>query len=76
MDIKTKTQSLFSEHVQNNPASRSLFEKSKRIVPGGVHSPVRAFKGIGEQPIFFESASGARIQSVDGKSYIDFCQSF
>ena len=44
--------------------------------PGGVHSPVRAFKSVGGTPVFFRSARGAMLTAVDGREYIDFCQSF
>src|SRR5919206_3149113 len=57
-------------------ASDQLFERSLRVSPGGVHSPVRAFKGVGGTPIFFRSAQGAILTSVDESEYIDFCQSF
>ncbi len=53
-----------------------LFELSKSIVPGGVHSPVRSFKGLHTTPRFFKSAQGAMITDVEDKSYIDFCMSF
>ncbi len=53
-----------------------LFERALRLSPGGVHSPVRAFKGVGGTPIFFRSAQGAMLTSVEGRDYIDFCQSF
>src|SRR5437762_5753466 len=56
--------------------SRKYFERALRVCPGGVHSPVRAFKGVGGTPIFFRSAQGAKLTSVDGREYIDFCQSF
>ncbi len=56
--------------------SCELFQRATRLTPGGVHSPVRAFKGVGGTPIFFKSAQGATMTSVDGKEYIDFCQSF
>src|SRR2546430_6344162 len=56
--------------------SRKCFERALRVCPGGVHSPVRAFKGVGGTPIFFRSAQGAKLTSVDGREYIDFCQSF
>ena len=56
--------------------SRELFARATRITPGGVHSPVRAFKGVGGTPVFFRSAQGAMMTSVDGREYIDFCQSF
>ncbi len=53
-----------------------LFKKSKTLVPGGVHSPVRSFKGLPMSPIFFEKSKGAFLTDVEGKSYIDFCMSF
>ncbi len=53
-----------------------LFERSKELVPGGVHSPVRSFKGLSSTPRFVKSAKGAYITDVDGKEYIDFCMSF
>jgi glutamate-1-semialdehyde 2,1-aminomutase len=56
--------------------SQELFERSLKVAPGGVHSPVRAFKSVGGTPIFFKSTEGGTITSVEGKTYIDFCQSF
>lgn len=56
--------------------SEACFEKAKLLSPGGVHSPVRSFKGIGRSPIFFTKAQGPYLWSVEGKRYIDFCQSF
>ena len=56
--------------------SQELFDRATRITPGGVHSPVRAFKGVGGTPVFFRSAQGGTMTSVDGREYIDFCQSF
>lgn len=53
-----------------------LFALSKALVPGGVHSPVRSFKGLHTTPRFFERADGAYIYDVDGAQYIDFCMSF
>ncbi|MDD0853281.1 glutamate-1-semialdehyde 2,1-aminomutase [Halobacteriovorax sp. GB3] len=53
-----------------------LFERSKKLVPGGVHSPVRSFKGLHITPRFIEKANGAYFSDVDGKDYIDFCMSF
>ena len=53
-----------------------LFEKSKKFVPGGVHSPVCSFKGMDSTPRFIEKGEGAKIWDVDGKDYIDFCMSF
>lgn len=56
--------------------SEILFERAKRVAPGGVHSPVRSFKGLDRAPVFFESAEGCFLKSVEGKRYIDYCMSF
>ncbi len=56
--------------------SSQLFERSKNVTPGGVHSPIRSFSGLGRDPIFFKKAQGAFLWSVEGKKYIDYCQSF
>src|SRR5438132_8782641 len=60
----------------SNDLSREYFDRASLIAPGGVHSPVRAFKGVGGTPIFFRSAQGGTMTSVDGREYVDFCQSF
>jgi glutamate-1-semialdehyde 2,1-aminomutase len=62
--------------VTTDDRSREYFERALRVSPGGVHSPVRAFKGVGGTPVFFRSAQGGTMTSVDGREYIDFCQSF
>lgn len=54
----------------------SLYARSLRVAPGGVHSPVRAFHSVGGLPIFMERASGAILTDVTGRSFVDFCQSF
>jgi len=56
--------------------SESLFERARRVIPGGVHSPVRAFRGVGGVPRFIREARGSRITDVDGNTFIDFCMSF
>jgi glutamate-1-semialdehyde 2,1-aminomutase len=61
---------------QMNEESAALHERSLKVSPGGVHSPVRSFKNLGVGPIYFRSAEGAYIEDVSGKRYIDFCQSF
>jgi glutamate-1-semialdehyde 2,1-aminomutase len=53
------------------PKSRKLFNRARRILPGGVDSPVRAFRTVGGDPLFIARASGARIVDVDGHRYID-----
>lgn len=59
-----------------NKTQAELFEMAKKLVPGGVHSPVRSFKGLHTTPRFFKRAEGAYIYDVDNKQYIDFCMSF
>ena len=56
--------------------SNSLFEKAVNLMPGGVNSPVRAFKPVGGKPLFIKSASGSKITDVAGKSYIDYVGSW
>ena len=54
----------------------TLFEQANEFIPGGVHSPVRSFKGLKSTPRFIKEGMGAYISDVEGKSYIDFCMSF
>jgi glutamate-1-semialdehyde 2,1-aminomutase len=56
--------------------SESLFERAKRLIPGGVNSPVRAFGAVGGTPVFFERALGAHLWDVEGKRYIDYVGSW
>jgi glutamate-1-semialdehyde 2,1-aminomutase len=56
--------------------SDSLFAAAQRVIPAGVNSPVRAFRGVGGRPFFVDHAAGARIFDVDGHAYIDFLGSW
>ncbi len=56
--------------------SAKLFTQARKILPGGVDSPVRAFKAVGTSPLFIARAAGARIQDVDGNRYIDYVMSW
>ena len=56
--------------------NQQLFERAQRHIPGGVNSPVRAFRSVGGTPCFFASGSGSRVSDVDGKSYIDYVGSW
>src|SRR6476619_234169 len=56
--------------------SQQLFARAQRILPGGVDSPVRAFKAVGAGPLFIRRASGARIEDVDGNRFIDYVMSW
>ena len=53
-----------------------LFDRAKKVIPGGVNSPVRAFKSVGGDPVFFKSAKGAYLYSEEGKQYIDYVGSW
>lgn len=52
--------------------SKAAFEKAKQVIPGGVNSPVRAYKSVGQTPVFAERGSGSRIYDIDGNEYIDY----
>ena len=56
--------------------SEALFEKAKRYFPGGVNSPVRAFRSVGGTPLFIEKGKGCKIEDADGNQYVDFCCSW
>src|SRR5215211_3899084 len=56
--------------------SAELFAKAIELIPGGVNSPVRAFRGVGGTPRFIKSASGPTITDVDGRTYIDYVGSW
>ncbi len=54
----------------------SLFTEACKVIPGGVNSPVRAFRGVGGEPIFFEKAKGPHVWSADGRQFIDYVGSW
>lgn len=56
--------------------SKNLFIKSQKLIPGGVNSPVRAFRGVGGDPIFFKKGDGAYLIDVDDKHYVDYVGSW
>ena len=56
--------------------NQSLFEQSQQLIPGGVNSPVRAFRSVGGTPIFFKKGLGSKLWDVDGKQYIDYINSW
>ena len=56
--------------------NQQLFEKSQRLIPGGVNSPVRAFGSVGGTPVFFRRGRGARLWDEDGKEYVDYVGSW
>lgn len=60
----------------NRRKSEELFARAQQALPGGVNSPVRAFKAVGGNPIFIREASGSKITDVDGNEYIDYVASW
>jgi len=57
-------------------SSIDWFERAKKVIPGGVNSPVRAFNGVGGTPVYFKSGKGAKVQTEDGTELVDFCGSW
>ena len=56
--------------------SEQLFNRAQQVIPGGVNSPVRAFRAVGGKPVFIERGDGSRVWDVDGKEYIDYIGSW
>jgi len=56
--------------------NREAYERAKRVIPGGVNSPVRAFKAVGGTPLFVKGARGCMIVDLDGKAYVDYVMSW
>ena len=53
-------------------SNATLFEQAQRVIPGGVNSPVRAFRAVGGNPFFAQKAHGSHVEDADGNSYIDY----
>jgi glutamate-1-semialdehyde 2,1-aminomutase len=62
--------------VADGARSHQLFVRAQRVIPGGVDSPVRAFGSVGGEPYFVSSASGAYVTDADGRTYLDYVQSW
>jgi glutamate-1-semialdehyde 2,1-aminomutase len=60
----------------NRERSAAAYERAKAVIPGGVNSPVRAFKGVGGSPVFVASAAGSRFTDLDGNAYLDYVMSW
>ena len=67
---------LLASQPAASPRSAELMAAATRLIPGGVNSPVRAFRGVGGEPFFVASAEGPRLTDVDGRSYLDFVGSW
>ena len=63
-------------HTEKISRSQHLFEAAQKSIPGGVNSPVRAFRAVGGTPVFFDRASGAYMYDADGNRYIDYVLSW
>lgn len=64
------------ENGMNRERSEQLYKKALEVLPGGVNSPVRAFRSVGGTPVFMESGEGCEVVDVDGNRYLDFCNSW
>ena len=62
--------------LRNDARSVAAFARAKQVIPGGVNSPVRAFKSVGLNPVYMERGQGSRIYDIDGNSYIDYVASW
>src|SRR2546425_1703043 len=71
-----ENESMSAPHTSQPDRSEELFARATELMPGGVNSPVRAFRGVGGTPLFIASASGATITDVDGRTYIDYVGSW
>lgn len=65
-----------SQDLRKEDLSRSAFEEAKLYIPGGVNSPVRAFKSVGLTPIYIDRGEGSRVYDIDGNSFIDYVGSW
>ncbi|MCI1776880.1 MAG: glutamate-1-semialdehyde 2,1-aminomutase [Paenibacillus lautus] len=65
-----------SQDLRKEELSRSAFEEAKLYIPGGVNSPVRAFKSVGLTPIYIDRGEGSRVYDIDGNSFIDYVGSW
>lgn len=61
---------------RRNERSREAFARAKQVLPGGVNSPVRAFKSVGLNPVYMDHGKGSRVYDIDGNSYIDYVGSW
>lgn len=66
----------FFEENMNTTKSKQLFEEAKKYIPGGVNSPVRAFKSVGGDPLFIQRGEGSKFYDADGNEYIDYIGSW
>lgn len=65
-----------NHRMREDSRSKAAFERAKHVIPGGVNSPVRAFKSVGLTPLVIERGEGSRITDIDGQTYIDYVLSW
>src|SRR2546421_12281797 len=70
------TQQTDAGSTLKRPRSHALFQEAQTLLPGGVNSPVRAFRAVGGEPVFIDYASGPYLYDVDGNRYLDYVQSW
>jgi glutamate-1-semialdehyde 2,1-aminomutase len=71
-DFILQNSTFLTHSLHMNSRSQALFAEARQLIPGGVNSPVRAFRGVGGEPFFVNRAEGAHIWDVDGNRYIDY----
>ncbi|MEI7025226.1 glutamate-1-semialdehyde 2,1-aminomutase [Paenibacillus sp. y28] len=64
------------DNIRKDDRSKAAFAEAKKVIPGGVNSPVRAFKSVGLTPMFIEKAQGSRLYDIDGNVFIDYIGSW
>ncbi|WP_202113198.1 glutamate-1-semialdehyde 2,1-aminomutase [Paenibacillus sp. MMS18-CY102] len=70
------SQTIDPNRQRKDERSKAAFEVAKQYIPGGVNSPVRAFKSVGLTPVYMERGSGSRVYDIDGNSYLDYVASW
>ena len=70
------TTGAMNPRAMDRSRSRAAMERARRVLPGGVDSPVRAYKAVGGDPVVVASGAGAMITDVDGNQYIDYVCSY
>src|SRR5215210_4494350 len=66
----------YDMHKLDTTRSEELFARARRVIPGGVNSPVRAFRAVGRDPVFIREAAGSNIADADGNTYTDYVGSW
>jgi len=65
-----------NRRIRSDALSKAAFERAKKVIPGGVNSPVRAYRSVGLTPLVIERGQGSRIVDIDGQSYVDYVLSW